>query len=79
MSPFQGDLYEVDRRVRALILAVPAAQAQQDAYITANRTWALLYYRTTPAVSPYSSYGALNPYTKAGGKIYAQDGTTWGA
>jgi hypothetical protein len=62
----------------ALIIAVPAVQAQQDAYITANPYLGTSVSPYDARVSPYSSYGALNPYTNGGGRIYAQDGTYLG-
>lgn len=66
------------------ILAIAAgataqAQAQADPlYLTTNPYLGTPVSRYDARVSPYSSYGALNPYTTDGGRIYGQDGTYLG-
>jgi hypothetical protein len=63
----------------ALGFSSAAAQSNYDpAYLTRNPYLGTPLSTTDPRVSQYSSEGALNPYTTAGGKIYAQDGTYLG-
>jgi hypothetical protein len=66
--------------VLAWILA-PApvrAQAYDPTYLTANPYLGQSVSPYDARVSPYSSQGAMNPYTTGGGEIYAQDGTYLG-
>jgi hypothetical protein len=61
--------------VAAIVLSLPAmAEAQQPAYITTNPYLGRPVSEYDSRVSPYSPYGARNPYTTDGGRIYAQDG-----
>ena len=64
--------------VLAWVLITPAVHAQDDAYITTNPYLGIPISPYDSRVSPYSSYGAQNPYTTDGGRIYAQDGTYLG-
>jgi hypothetical protein len=74
----------VHRLVAVLLLAVllsPAvarAQSADPAYLTSNPYLGQPVLPYDARVSPYSSYGALNPYTTGGGRIYADDGTYLG-
>jgi hypothetical protein len=62
------------------ILAPAPARAQEydAAYLTTNPYLGQPVPPYDARVSPYSSQGALNPYTRGGGRIYAQDGTYHG-
>lgn len=66
----------------ALFLPAASVEAQTvrapNAVITANPYLGTSVSKFDARVSPYSSYGALNPYTTDGGRIYAQDGTYLG-
>ena len=61
--------------VTAVLLAIPAAlSAQEPAYLTTNPYLGTPIPETDSRVSPYSPFGARNPYTTDGGRIYGQDG-----
>ena len=63
------------------LLSLPAvgrAQSPDPAYLTVNPYLGQPVSRYDARVSPYSSYGAANPYTSDGGRIYAPDGTYLG-
>ena len=61
--------------VTAVFLAIPAAlPAQEPAYLTTNPYLGTPIPETDSRVSPYSPFGARNPYTSDGGRIYGQDG-----
>lgn len=57
-----------------LFLLPSSAAAQQPAYVTANPYMGDTISSFDSRVSPYSPYGAQNPYTTDGGRIYGQDG-----
>jgi hypothetical protein len=57
---------------------VPAASAQTSTYLTTNKYLGQKVSEHDPRVSTYSPYGARNPYTTSGGRIYANDGTYLG-
>lgn len=63
-----------------LVFGVPSAEAQSSssAIITTNPYLGTPISPYDPRISPYSSQGALNPYTRQGGRIYGQDGTYLG-
>ena len=59
----------------AVCIAVPPAlSAQEPAYLTTNPYLGTPISETDSRVSQYSPYGARNPYTTDGGRIYGQDG-----
>src|SRR5215208_5939478 len=68
--------------VLAVLTSPLSAQAVgQDGtvtYYTANPYLRTSVPSSDPRVSSYSSYGAENPYTTGGGRIYAQDGAYLG-
>jgi len=74
----------VHRLVRVLAVTVllsaqvASAQSPDPAYLSSNPYLGQPIPLYDPRVSSYSSYGALNPYTTDGGRIYAQDGTYLG-
>lgn len=61
-----------------LALSPRIARAQSPAIITSNPYLGTPISKFDGRVSPYSPYGALNPYTTGGGRIFAQDGTYLG-
>jgi hypothetical protein len=52
----------------------PALTAQEPAYLTTNPYIGTPIPETDPRVSEFSPFGARNPYTTDGGRIYGQDG-----
>jgi hypothetical protein len=51
------------------------AQEPDPAYLTVNPYLGPAVPSYDSRVSPYSNFGAENPYTTDGGNIWAQDGT----
>lgn len=62
-----------------LVALIPTASAQRSsAYLSTNPYLGHRLAEYDSRVNPYSSYGARNPYTTNGGRIYANDGTYLG-